>query len=148
MPTFNKDLMRATIMTHYEKPYHKKTPQNADEYMHIHLNSASCIDDITLYLKVENGKVVESFFDGIGCAISISSTSILMEMIENKSIDDVLVLIDEYHKMLNEEDFNEELLNEAIALQNTARQPSRIKCALIGWDGVRDLINTHQKESK
>lgn len=148
MPTFNKDLMRATIMTHYEKPYHKKTPQNADEYMQIHLNSTGCIDDLTLYLKLKNDQVVECFFDGVGCAISIASTSILMEMIENKNIDYVLKIITEYHKMLNEETFDDELLNEAIALQNTVRQPSRIKCATIGWDGIRDLISAHQKEKK
>lgn len=148
MPTFNKDLMRATIMTHYEKPYHKKTPQNAGEYMQIHLNSSGCIDDITLFLKIENSKVVECFFDGTGCAISISSTSILMEMIENKSLDYVLKIIEEYQKMLDEKHFDEELLGEAIALQNTVRQPSRIKCAMIGWEGTRDLISAHLKENK
>lgn len=145
MPIFNKDLMRATILSHYEAPYHKETPQNADDYMQIHLNSSGCIDDITLYLKVENGHVVTGYFDGFGCTISIASTSILLEMIEGKPLQEVELIINEYHKMLNSESYDEALLNEAIVFANTVRQPSRIKCATIGWDGVQSLLERYKE---
>lgn len=140
MHTLNKDLMRATILSHYESPYHKETPQNVDEFLQIHLNSTGCIDDITLFLKLEDNKVKEAYFDGFGCTISISSTSILLEMIEGRELSWVLLLIDEYHKMINGQEYSEEMLNEAIVFANTARQPSRIKCATIGWDGLEQLI--------
>lgn len=146
MPTFNKELMRATILAHYETPYHKETPQKADEFMQIHLNSTGCIDDITLFLKVEDGVVKTGYFDGFGCTISIASTSILLEMIEGMKIDDVMEVIAEYHKMLNNEPYDELMLNEAIVFANTVRQPSRIKCATIGWDGTKELIEKYLKE--
>lgn len=146
MPILNNELMRATILTHYENPYHKETPQNADEFMQIHLTSTGCIDNLTLYLKIENDKVMTGYFDGFGCTISIASTSILLEMIEGMKTEDVLKIIEEYKKMLNSEPFDEEILNEAIVFANTVRQPSRIGCASISWDGVRDLINEHNKE--
>lgn len=148
MPTFNKDFMRATILTHYETPYHKQTPQNPDEYYQIHLNSTGCIDDITLYLKIEDNKVVEGFFDGFGCTISISSTSILLEMLEKKTLDEALAIIAEYHKMLNSEEYDEDKLEEAIVFANTVLQPSRIRCADIGWDGAKQLIESHLKGEK
>lgn len=148
MPTFNKDLMRATILAHYEKPYHKETPQNAGEFLKIHLNSSGCIDDITLYLKVCNNRVETAYFDGIGCTISVSSTSILVEMIEGMLIDDVRRVITEYEKMLNSEPYDEDLLGEAIVFANTVRQPSRIRCANIGWDGAKKLIDEYLKGGK
>jgi len=148
MPTFNKELMRATILAHYENPYHKETPQKPGEFMQMHLNSSGCIDDFTLYLKVVNDIVEVGYFDGFGCTISVASTSILLEMIEGMNIEDVLKIIAEYHKMLNNEVFDESLLNEAIVFANTMKQPSRIRCATIGWDGVKELILQHQKKEQ
>lgn len=146
MPILSNELMRATILAHYETPFHKETPQNVDEFKQIHLNSASCIDDITLYLKLDNAQVKEAYFDGFGCTISIASTSILLEMIEGKPFSYVLDIIREYHKMLNGEAYDTDLLGEAIVFANTLRQPSRIKCATIGWDGAEALILAAQKE--
>ncbi len=138
--------MRATILSHYENPYHKETPQNADEFLHIHLTSSGCIDNLTLYLKVEKDKVIKGYFDGFGCTISIASTSILLEMIEGMNVDEVLKIIAEYKKMLSGEPYDEAILNEAVVFANTVRQPSRIKCATIGWDGVAELIANHKTE--
>lgn len=146
MPIFNNELMRATILTHYENPYHKETPQNADEFMQIHLTSSGCIDNLTLYLKVKDNKVITGYFDGFGCTISIASTSILLEMIEGMNVDAVLKIIAEYKKMLNSEPYDIDILNEAIVFANTVRQPSRIRCATIGWDGVAELITKHKEE--
>lgn len=148
MPTFNPQLMRTIILNHYDQPYHKKTPVNKEEYLQIHLHATGCIDDITLFLKVKENKVSEAFFDGIGCTISISSTSILLTMIEGMEINDVIHLVDEYQKMLNQQPFDEQLLEEAVVFQNTAKQPSRIKCALIGWEGALKLLNNEVKEDK
>ena len=148
MPTFNSELMRATILAHYENPYHKETPQNAGEFMQMSLNSTGCIDNFILYLQVENDKVVTGYFDGYGCTISIASTSILLEMIEGMEINQVLEIIAEYKKMLKSEPYDKDILNEAIVFANTVRQPSRIRCATIGWDGVAELIDKHKKERK
>ncbi|MDY0214835.1 MAG: SUF system NifU family Fe-S cluster assembly protein [Bacilli bacterium] len=148
MHTFNRDLMRATILAHYENPYHKETPQNADEFMQIHLNSTGCIDDITLYLKVVDGVVKVGYFDGFGCTISIASTSILLEMIEGMNIEKVLEIINEYHKMLNAEQYDADMLDEAIVFMNTMKQPSRIRCATIGWDGAKELILKYKEGEK
>lgn len=148
MPIFNKDLMRATILAHYENPYHKETPQNVDDFLKIHLNSSGCIDDITLYLKLKDQHVEVVYFDGIGCTISISSTSILVEMIEGMLLEQVLLVIKEYEKMLNSEPYDADILGEAIVFANTVRQPSRIRCANIGWDGAKQLIEDYLKGGK
>lgn len=146
MHSFSPEMMRQIILMHYETPYHKETPQNVDEFKHIHLNSTGCVDDIHLYLKINNFIVETGYFDGIGCTISIASTSILLSIIENKHINEVLEIIHEYKEMINGRAFKRELLDEALVFINTAKQPSRIKCATLSWDGAAALI--YREEEK
>ncbi len=147
MHSFSPEMMRQIILMHYETPYHKETPQNTGEFHYIHLNSTGCIDDIHLYLKINHDIVETGYFDGIGCTISIASTSILLSTIEGKKLNDVLAIIHEYKEMINGRTFKSELLDEALVFINTAKQPSRIKCATLSWDGAAKLIHQHE-ESK
>lgn len=145
MRSFSPEMMRQIILMHYETPYHKKTPQNAGEFKHIHLNSTGCIDDIHLYLKINDDIVETGYFDGVGCTISIASTSILLSIIEKKHIYEVLAIIHEYKEMINGRPFKRELLDEALVFINTAKQPSRIKCATLSWDGAATLIHRNEE---
>jgi nitrogen fixation NifU-like protein len=146
MPTsFSPELMRRIIMDHYSNPRNKRTPEESG-YLSIHMDSASCIDDLYIYLKMENDKIVDVAFDGIGCAISIASTSIMSEILKGLTKDEAFYIISQYKAMLHGEDFDEEVLDEAIVFINTYRQASRIKCATIGWDGVYELLDSLKEE--
>ena len=52
--SISQSMMREIIMDHYSSPRHKTQPKNPAEYQQIHMDSASCIDDIMVYVKVEN----------------------------------------------------------------------------------------------
>lgn len=67
------------------------------------MDSDSCIDDLTIYLKIENDVIKDAFFNGVGCAISTASTDILCDIIKGKSEKDALEIIENYHHMLHEE---------------------------------------------
>lgn len=146
MPSLTNEMMRQIILMHYETPYHKETPQNTDGFRIIHLNSTGCIDDIVLFLKIVDNTVETGYFDGIGCTISIASTSILISLIEGKNINDALQIIHEYKKMINGKPFKKDLLDEALVFINTSKQPSRIKCATLSWDGAKKLIDEYEEE--
>ena len=148
MPSLTNEMMRQIILMHYDTPYHIETPQNTDEFKVIHLNSTGCIDDITLFLKINDNVVETGYFDGVGCTISIASTSILLSLIEGKNINKALLIIHEYKEMINGRKFNKELLDEALVFINTSRQPSRIICATLSWDGAQQLINQHVEENE
>lgn len=141
MYTFNDPiLMRQIIMDHYEHPRNKRTPID-EGYQHIHMDSASCIDDIHLYLNVENHRIIDVCFNGVGCAISTASTSIMTELVLGKTIEEAKQIIDQYNAMIYEQPFDESMLEEAVVFRNTSKQANRIKCATIGWDGLKNILN-------
>lgn len=144
--SINAQMMRQIIMDHYEHPHNKRKPENEEEYRKIHMDSASCIDDIYVYLKEKDNKIEDVCFDGIACTIATSSTSIMTDLVQGKSKEEAYHIIDEYLKMIHEQPFDESVLDEAIVFINTSKQASRIKCATIGWNGLRLLLDGKEAE--
>lgn len=143
--SLNPQMMREIIMDHYSNPIHKKVPSDLTGYLKIRMDSDSCIDDITIYLKVENGMVIDASFDGIACTISTSSTDILCDLVKNKSIDEAMYILKQYSNMIYELPFDKEVLDEALVFENTHKQAARIKCATLGCNGLHDLLEEKKK---
>lgn len=147
--SLDANMMREIIMDHYSHPLNKYVPNDLNVYESIRMDSDSCIDDITIYLKIENDKIVEACFDGVACAISTASTDILCELIKGKTITETRYIIEQYKNMIFEKEFDAECLDELIAFINTHKQAARIKCATIGFNGVDELVcNHHKNEDK
>ena len=138
------EMMRAIIMDHYEYPRNKKLKGEVG-YLKVHMDSESCIDDIFIEALIVDGVIKDVCFDGIGCTISTASTSIMSELMRDKTIEEAQVIIDNYLKMINMEEYDEDLLEEAVVFKNTGRQANRIKCATIGWNGMQELIDLSKK---
>jgi len=142
--SLDQNMMRQIIMDHYQNPIHKSTPKSG--YVSIHSKSENCIDDIHVYLKLEKGIVKDCIWDGIACTISTASTDIMCDLVIGKSEKDARYIIDNYFKMIEEKEFDEEVLGEAIVFINTAKQAARIKCATIGYHALKDLLDhKHEK---
>ena len=138
--SISQSMMREIIMDHYSSPRHKHLPKNAAEYQQIHMDSTSCIDDIMVYVKVENDKIVDACFDGVACTISTASTDILCDLIIDKTKEEANNILLQYENMIFEKEFDEEVLDEALVFINTSKQAARIKCATIGCNGLKELI--------
>ena len=134
----NPQFQRQVIMDHYENPRNKKVH---DTYVHKRMDSASCIDDITVYANVKDDIIVDISFEGVGCTISMASVSIMTELVKGKPLAEVKDIIENYFKMINLESYDEEILREAIVFQNVGRQANRIKCATLGWQSLVWIIN-------
>lgn len=143
--TDDKMMLREIIVDHHKYPRNYK---EVDEpgYITIHMDSASCIDDIYIQVKIVDDVIKEAFWHGKGCAISMSSTSIMTEMIKDKSVEEAEKIMDQFNKMLSGEDFDEEELGEAIAFVNVPAQPSRVTCANISWRGLKKAFDEYEKE--
>ena len=139
--SINPQMMREIIMDHYNNPLHKNVPQNLEGYKKIRMDSDSCIDDITIYIKIEDDKIIDACFEGVACTISTSSTDILCDLIIGKSVKDALYIVEQYKNMIYEKDFDDSVLDELIVFINTHKQAARIKCATLGPNGVEDIIN-------
>ena len=145
MPTFkdNPELIREVIMDHYEYPRNKGL-KNDSSYTRVNLDSESCIDNIDLEVKIEDGVIKDICFDGVACTISTASTSIMSELLKDKSVDEAKVIIDNYLAMLHGESYDEEVLEEANAFVNTSKQANRIKCATLSWNGLKEIIDKNK----
>ena len=144
--SLSPQMMRQIIMDRYDNPQFKKTPLNKKSFKTYHMASANCIDDINVYALVEEGKVKECYWDGVACTISTSSTDIMCSLVIGKSIKDAEYIIDQYNKMIHEEEFDDSVLDEAIVFVNTSKQAARIKCATIGWDALENILCEHKHE--
>lgn len=125
----DQELRREMIVENYEHPFHKGLKEEG--YVKANTNNESCIDNIDIELKLEDGKVVDANFDGEACAISTSATSLFLQKIIGKSIEKVKNILENYQKMINEEDYDKELLEELTIYDSVALQPNRKKCALL-----------------
>lgn len=141
-------MMREIIMDHYENPRNKAEIRDPS-YKTIHMNSASCIDDIYVQVKFDKDIIKDVKWHGTACAISSAATSIMSELVQGKTLGEAKTLMDNYMKMMKGETYDKEILEEAQVFQNTGRQPSRIGCATIGWRGLFQAIGERDlKEAK
>ena len=105
------------------------------------MNNDSCIDEVNLMVKLNNGVIEDIKFEGESCAICTSSTSIMIETLIGKTIDEARNIYLNYYKMLNGEDYDAEVIGDAIVYDDISKQPNRQKCALLGWWGIEKIIN-------
>lgn len=130
------------IMEHSMNSYNKKKLANAD-YCEIGHNP-NCGDEITLELKI-NGNIIEDMaFSGHGCAISQASTSIMIDTLKGKTIEEAKEIIKTFIEMIKRETTNEEelkKLEDAIAFKNVSNMPARVKCALLAWHTIEDMLD-------
>lgn len=138
-------ILRQIIMEHYEHPRNHELVENNPEYKEINMDSETCIDNINIQAKFNDDSIEDIRFDGEACAICTSSTSIMTELLIGKTFDEANHIIEQYMNMIYEKDYDEDLLEEAIAFKNTHKQANRIKCATLGWMGIQRLIDEERK---
>ena len=127
--------------------YNKKELKDAD-YCDVGHNP-NCGDEITLELKL-NGDIIEDMaFSGHGCAISQASTSIMIDTLKGKTIEEAKEIVKTFIEMIKRETTDEkelQKLEDAIAFRNVANMPARVKCALLAWHTVEDMLNKNNEK--
>ncbi|WP_223555819.1 MULTISPECIES: Fe-S cluster assembly sulfur transfer protein SufU [Lysinibacillus] len=128
-------LYRSVIMDHYKNPRNKGSIE--EDAVTIDMNNPTCGDRIHLTLKVTDGVVEDAKFDGEGCSISMSSASMMTQLIKGKKVEEVLDLADIFSKMMMGEDYSDKYdLEDVEALQGVSQFPARIKCATLAWKAM------------
>lgn len=141
------DIYNELIMEHSMNSYNKKKLNNAD-FCEIGHNP-NCGDEISLEIKL-NGDIIEDMaFSGHGCAISQASTSIMIDTLRGKNIKEAKEIIETFIKMIKREIKDEdtlEKLEDAIAFRNISNMPARVKCALLAWHTIEDILNKDEEK--
>lgn len=129
------------IMEHNRSGHNKKSLKEPDITERGH--NPSCGDDITLQLKLNDNIIEDASFTGVGCAISQASTSIMIDLVKGKTIEDALDLVNTFLAMIKSDIDNEEeleKLEDAIAFQNISNMPARVKCAVLAWHTLKEAL--------
>ena len=140
------DFIRELVMDHYKYPHNHGLSDN-DRYLSKHMASESCIDDITVQMDVENNRINDLRFDGVACTISTASTSMMSDLLIGKTIDEAKVIINDYLNMVDNKEYDADRLKEAVAFKNVYKQANRIKCATIGWQAVKEMIDESENKN-
>jgi len=115
---------------------HYKRPRNWGELSpHTHRQEGvnpGCGDELTLFLNIEDGRIVGVAFTGEGCAISRASASLMTEAIKGKPVTEALALASRFKAMIHGAPPTEEL-GELRFLQGISKLPARVKCATLAW---------------
>ena len=130
------------IMEHASNSQHRH--ELLDETCSAHGYNPNCGDDITLHLSLSDGKIQDIAFTGNGCAISQSSTSIMIDTLKGKTIEDAKKIVAIFVKMIDREEISkdeEKLLREAVAFKNISNMPARVKCALLAWKTLQNKLS-------
>ena len=142
-----EDVYNDLIMEHSMNSYNKKKLDNADFEEMGH--NPNCGDEISLELKL-NGDIIEDMaFTGHGCAISQASTSIMIDTLKGKDIEKAKEIIETFIAMIKREETDEQnlrKLEDAIAFQNVSNMPARVKCALLAWHTIENMLDKRKSE--
>ena len=136
----DKETKREIILDNYQYPTNKGLKED-DSYIKENTRSNSCIDNIDLMMKIEDGIVVDACFDGEACAICTSSTSIIVKSLIGKSVNDAKEIMKNYQNKINEEDYNPEILGELNVFDEIYMQPARKNCALLSSKSAVKILD-------
>ena len=123
-------LKREIILDNYQNPANKGIPKDSS-YKEVNSRNESCVDNITVAAKIQNGKIEDVKFDGDACAICTSASSVMTKELKGKTLDEAENLIDNFERMINEKPYDEDSLGELNIYNEVYKQPSRKRCALL-----------------
>ncbi len=125
-------------MDHYSNPRNKKRIDDS-KYIKQNTRNTSCIDNLDIYCLIDRDIIEDITFDGEACAISISSASIMTTLLKDKTITEAKEIINNIDNMLNDLEYDKDLIKEASVYENT-KNTSRKTCAWLPYAGIKKII--------
>ena len=135
------DLYQEILLEHNSKPRNFRKVEDpsatAEGY------NPLCGDQITLYLKVVDDTVEDVGFQGVGCAISRASASMMTQSIKGRSLDEAQGIFEAFHSMITHplEEPDYDTLGDLETLSGVNEYPTRIKCAILAWHTMRSALS-------
>ena len=135
------ELYEEIILDHYRNPRNNEELVNPD--VEIAADNPFCGDEVKIQINFQNGRVDEIGVTGRGCAISQSSASLMSELAEGQTRAELARVTDLVRRMMRDESLTEDELDDLgdiEALRGVRKYPVRIKCALLSWAALQDVL--------
>ena len=137
------ELYKEIILEHYRKPHGRKPLDRVD--YHAEGMNPLCGDEVNLHLKVTSGKIEDVYLEGHGCSISVSSGSILAELLKGKTLQEAKELTNLLKDIMHDKsNGSEKDIGDLEALVGVKKFPVRIKCALLPWTTFEEALKGHE----
>ncbi len=135
------DLYQEILLEHNNKPRNFRKVEDASATAEGY--NPLCGDQITLYLKVVDDTVEDVGFQGVGCAISRASASMMTQSIKGRSLDEAQGVFEAFHNMITHphEEPDYDTLGDLETLAGVNEYPTRIKCAILAWHTMRSALS-------
>lgn len=140
----DKEIRREIILDNYQNPVNRGLVDD-NSYIKKNTNNDSCIDNIDMMMKIEDDVVKDIVFDGEACAICTSATSIIIKSLIGKKVSDAINIITNYQNMINEKEYDKDVLGELLVYDEIYLQPNRKTCALLPSRAVINIIKEYEK---
>jgi len=140
------NLYQQLILDHYRKPRNKG--EMDERSVDVHVANPVCGDEIRLQLLIEGDRIAGAKFTGQGCSISQAAVSIMTTLLEGRSLEDADALADRFSDLMrgDAEAAGDRSLGDLRALQGVSKFPVRVKCALLGFDALREALRQNGAE--
>ncbi|MFT6625226.1 MAG: nitrogen fixation NifU-like protein [Cycloclasticus sp.] len=133
-----RDLYQEVIFDHNRNPRNFRKMEDADRQ--IDGFNPLCGDRLTLFLKIDDGKITDASFQGQGCAISTASASLMTDIIKGQTEEEAQKLFELFHNMATGEHVEMDELGKLAVLAGVCEYPARVKCATLPWHTLDALL--------
>ncbi len=142
----NNSFYKEIVLDHNMHPVHKQKMEHPD--LVLEGINPSCGDDLILQLKVKDGKVIDGAYTGDGCAISQASADMMLDLIIGKTVEEARHDAALFMRMIKGKVTEGELdeLEESASLQDVSHMPARVKCAVLGWRTMDEMLAKEEGE--
>lgn len=136
-----RSLYQEIILEHNKKPRNFGKMAGATRMLEGY--NPLCGDHYTLYLKIEDDRIVDIAFEGSGCAISKASASVMTTLVKGKTTEEAQKIFDTFHKLVTGEltDIRFETLGKLAAFAGVSEFPARVKCASLAWHTMNSALD-------
>ena len=143
-----KDLYQEIILDHNKNPRNYGTMNDCTHKAEGY--NPMCGDHYSIYLKIENDRIIDVRFEGAGCAISKSSASMMTANLKGKTVEEAKKMFSEFQNMMTSDKPCLEVPEEICTiepLQGVRDFPTRIKCATLIWHTMNNALNGNGESS-
>jgi nitrogen fixation NifU-like protein len=137
-----RELYQELILDHNKRPRNRRVM--ADATADADGFNPLCGDKVHVFVRLEGDRIADVSFDGIGCAISTASASLMTTTLKGKTLAEAREIFERFHAMVTGEPdtpVDEEALGKLAVFQGVCEFPVRVKCATLAWHTLRAAID-------
>jgi nitrogen fixation NifU-like protein len=133
-------LYQELILDHNRAPQNYRPLENANRK--VEGNNPVCGDRLTVWLRMEGEVIAEATFQGLGCAISVASASLMTSAVKGKTRAEAEALFERFRRMItgSADEVEAESLGKLAVFSGVSEFPIKVKCASLSWHALKAAL--------